>query len=171
VSKVHTGNEQATGLGETGQQKEAPTERLTTGIPVPPSLDAPAEHRESQWRPTVGLHVIGLPASFDYLKAQRRAEEMLFRSLNSGRLVAFIGSGLSLPHGFPDWKTLLQQLFLELHLTWRTMVPTEPAIPATSDLVSLQMQVRATFEKLRDLRPHEFTSLSSICSATTSSRA
>ncbi len=38
----------------------------------------------------------------------RRAKEMLYRSLNVGTTVAFVGAGLSAGVGYPDWKQLVR---------------------------------------------------------------
>ena len=40
-------------------------------------------------------------------KLQQRSREMLYRVLNLKTTVAFLGSGLSVPYGYPAWGTTI----------------------------------------------------------------
>ena len=42
---------------------------------------------------------------------QYHGELGLFRALNIGRIVAFVGSGLSVAYGRPNWRELVQSAY------------------------------------------------------------
>ena len=43
-------------------------------------------------------------------RIQARTLQMLFRSLNAGRLMAFVGSGVSRAYGYPSWDCLVGEI-------------------------------------------------------------
>lgn len=63
----------------------------------------------------IGLHHIDLDDLADNTiltndiedKIQERSIQLLYRWLNKQRVVGFIGSGISMAYGYPDWRTLI----------------------------------------------------------------
>jgi len=54
----------------------------------------------------MGLPTIGLRAKYSVKEIQNCTLQLLARALNSGRCMAFIGSGLSCGYGYPSWTKL-----------------------------------------------------------------
>lgn len=56
---------------------------------------------------------------------QKHAEDLLCRYLNMKTVVAFVGSGMSMPLGYPNWQWFAQDIFqlLEVFLTLESSLP------------------------------------------------
>lgn len=60
--------------------------------------------------PLVGIHQIGFHGAIDEEDIQCRTRQMIARSLNTRRVVAFVGSGVSAAYGHTSWDTYAAEL-------------------------------------------------------------
>jgi tetratricopeptide (TPR) repeat protein len=60
--------------------------------------------------PLVGIHQIGFHGAIDEDDIQCRTRQMIARSLNTRRVVAFVGSGVSAAYGHTNWDTYAAEL-------------------------------------------------------------
>ena len=63
--------------------------------------------------PLVGTSYLGFESAADEDEIQQRSRYMLARALNIGRLVGFVGAGISVPYGYVDWPTFVSQAVQE----------------------------------------------------------
>jgi tetratricopeptide (TPR) repeat protein len=59
---------------------------------------------------SVGVQQLGLEGAFTEEEVERRTRQMLSRALNTRRVVAVVGSGISAAYGYPTWQTLAQRI-------------------------------------------------------------
>ncbi len=53
---------------------------------------------------------LNIPAPFDSLGDNRINIAALVEQLQTGGIIPFVGAGMSVPFGFPDWKSFLMSL-------------------------------------------------------------
>ena len=52
----------------------------------------------------IGVHLLGFEGTSNEKEIQSRTRQMLARALNMGRVIGFVGTGISNAYGYKDWK-------------------------------------------------------------------
>lgn len=94
---------------------------------------------------TVGARFLGFKDIYNEDLADYRARQLLSRALNVGRVVAFIGSGVSINYGYIGWDKFVRVTLIKTLRTFRSMLSNE-----TKEL--LKYYIRSVSSKSNDLK-------------------
>lgn len=95
-----------------------------------------------------------LEGTLDLGLLQGRGKELLYRALNSQRLVAFIGTGISAAYGRLSWKQLRDRQIDDIRLTLSTFLKTAKAAEAMLLVAEEALTDEKTGAAINSLRGH-----------------